>query len=390
MSVTIRDVLLVFGNKYGLKLLAGEAGIQQPISWMYTAEDYKTVDYIRGGEFVVTTGMILVTETEELEDWLKKLIDKLVCMRAAGLIVNIGDYISEVPLSVIQYCDTIGMPLITMPWKVHLVDIYRDICGFLFDSEQNEKSMERALSASIFSQKLLPQYEEALKRGGYGKESKIIVACLSHSATTKDKYLLNSIIYSVLNEIGKYTVIHEMEEMILVFTDVSIEAMEEAAVLLAEKLNRSYQYDPIFVGISAPVKGVYALNRAYLEARFALQAAIKENRKICSFQKLGFQKLIYAIQDKSILNEYFKDTIEPLYLYDLQHQTKYMDILQLYLNGVSKDMIAQITFQHRNTISNQLRKIWSIIGTEPCSPEERFQYQVAFYILPYVTKEVSS
>ena len=46
-------------------------------------------------------------------------------------------------------------------------------------------------------------------------------------------------------------------------------------------------------------------------------------------------------------------------------------------------------YTHRNTINYRIRKIKEILNSEIETPEERFQYQLAFHIKKMLTKELS-
>ena len=90
---------------YGLKLLAGECGLNNEVSWIYYTEDCQTVEFIRGNELIITTGMVTACDPEKSVIWLSTLIEKLISLNAAGLIINIGDYIPTVPDCIIGYCE---------------------------------------------------------------------------------------------------------------------------------------------------------------------------------------------------------------------------------------------------------------------------------------------
>ena len=67
--------------------------------------------------------------------------------------------------------------------------------------------------------------------------------------------------------------------------------------------------------------------------------------------------------------------------YDEEHHTTYEEVLYEYLkyNG-SIQAIAEATYTHRNTVLYRIKKVKEILGQELESTQERFPYQVAFYI----------
>lgn len=52
---------------YKIKLISGEKGISNAVSWTYFTEDFSSIDFIRGGELTITTGMYFAN-FEETDD----------------------------------------------------------------------------------------------------------------------------------------------------------------------------------------------------------------------------------------------------------------------------------------------------------------------------------
>lgn len=63
-------------------------------------EDANTIDFIRGKELIIITGMG-IEGTKELI----RMIQSLINSNASALIVNIGKYIKKVPDEVITLCE---------------------------------------------------------------------------------------------------------------------------------------------------------------------------------------------------------------------------------------------------------------------------------------------
>lgn len=120
-------------DKYKIKLIAGEKGIDNVVNWVHFMEDITTMDFIKGSELIITTGM-----GNNSEEWLYELIQGLVAREESGLIINTGVYINNIPNYVIEYCNNISFPLFIMPWEIHLVDIMQDYCNRIFIGKQNE------------------------------------------------------------------------------------------------------------------------------------------------------------------------------------------------------------------------------------------------------------
>ena len=84
MSISLKELLNESKNKYQLKLLAGGNSLDNVVSWFHFMEDESTIDFIRGNELIVTTGL-----GSSDEKWLDDLIEGLINRNASGLIVKI-------------------------------------------------------------------------------------------------------------------------------------------------------------------------------------------------------------------------------------------------------------------------------------------------------------
>ena len=121
MSFTIEDMMLTSEKRYEMKFLAGKNGWANSISWVHLLEDTTIIQNFWGKEVAVTTGLGF----PEKEDWMR-LARKLNRYHASGLIINVGQYIREIPEELMAYCDENDLPLLTVPWEVRLSDMIKD------------------------------------------------------------------------------------------------------------------------------------------------------------------------------------------------------------------------------------------------------------------------
>ena len=60
------------------------------------------------------------------------LAQQLNRYHASWLVINVGQYIYEVPEELKAYCDENDLPLLTVPWEVHLSDMIKDFSIHVF------------------------------------------------------------------------------------------------------------------------------------------------------------------------------------------------------------------------------------------------------------------
>lgn len=144
MSFTIEDMILTAEERYEMKFLAGKNGWANSISWVHLLEDTTIIQNFWGKELAVTTGLGF----PQKEDWmnLARLLNKY---HASGLIINVGQYIYEVPEELKAYCDENDLPLLTVPWEVHLSDMIKDFSIHVFLQDHTDEQIASALIAAI-------------------------------------------------------------------------------------------------------------------------------------------------------------------------------------------------------------------------------------------------
>lgn len=101
------------------RVIAGDDGLYRLITWYSISEivDYKTEDYDKKLVFIAGIGM-----TDYTKDLLK-ILHYVYNRGATGVVLEIGPYIPEVPISIIKAADSMQFPLLTLPFdtKVSVV-----------------------------------------------------------------------------------------------------------------------------------------------------------------------------------------------------------------------------------------------------------------------------
>lgn len=123
MAVTVGKLLENATVLYGMKLLAGQKGLNNLVEWVHIVEDSNVSKFLHGNEIIFTAGIL-----NKYDDWLLEYVKLLNKAGASAFVVNLGPYIKEISKEVIEYCDNVNMPLFSMPWETKMVDVTRDVC----------------------------------------------------------------------------------------------------------------------------------------------------------------------------------------------------------------------------------------------------------------------
>ena len=81
-----------------------------------------------------------------------------------------------------------------------------------------------------------------------------------------------------------------------------------------------------------------------------------QGEELYSYEKMGFFKLLLAIEDKKILKDYEKEQLGEVLAYDKEHSSDYTETLyQFLLHQGSIQGAAAAMFCHRNTVNYRMK-----------------------------------
>lgn len=387
MGFTLEDAFTECGELYKMKLVAGKDGCSNAISWIQMIEDTTIIQQLWGKELAVTTGLGF-----QSDEALLHFIEKLDKYHSAGLIINTGKYIFDIPKHIIDYCNEHEFPLITVPWEIHLVDIIKDfsmrcllsekedqqISKYFINAFLNPDSIEKARKSLVTSfdvdgdfQILLINIEDSdkLDEITLRRISAQLQLCFEKIHSKYSFFWFDSFFVLVVNNIGEeefFTIIEKM-------------------YVRTKKKMKEYT---LHIGIGSKLKDIRNVMTCYKRAKAAVEMANHFNEPILHFNYMGIYKILFTIEDKDMLDDIYHEQLETLIEYDKKHHTEFEKTLYYYLKyNASPQKIASKMYTHRNTINYRISKIKQLINSELDSPEERFQYLLAFYIKNMRTKE---
>lgn len=380
MGFTIQDMMITSKERYRIKYLAGKNGWANSISWVHLIEDTTIIRNFWGKELAVTTGLGFPTTEAYME-----LAESLVHYHAAGLIVNVGNYIGELPESLLAYCEENDLPLLTVPWEIHLSDMMKDFTIHIFAQENTDEQIANALIAAVeqpdnqdtYRKKLLPHFDVD------GTFQVMLIASEGlDSMDTVDRRRLSYRLQIYLEQIthnGNF--FYYNSYFVLVANAIKPELVTSLGEGMLRRARKRMPDRPIYVGIGSPVTDIGNLSVSYRRAEAAAQMAMRTKTPLLQFDQMGLYRLLYSCTDTGLLMQLQQETLAVLEEHDKRHASNYVETLQCYLefNG-SIQAMAQSMFTHKNTVLYRMNNIKKLLGTELATPAERLPYQIAFYI----------
>lgn len=365
MALTIEKLCNHAGKNYKMQLVAGKKGLGNIVSWTHILEDIEVADFLVGHELVFTTGIGNAKETKNMLKFIEHLIEK----EASALVINIGPYIAQVPKEVIEVCDEKNFPLFICPWEVKLVEVTRNFCEKIINSETNEKTLISDVKDYIFYPAEREKLQYVLERRGLSRNINYCVITIGFDrmkskVTENDNVRLE---FYVRREIekqssGKYVLFWYERNISLVIagmTDVQIQDFVSAMQL------HSMETFQILMGISPNTDKLNKLEINFERSRNTYNMCIKRKETVLYYDELGIYKILFSVNDKSVLRDFTTNIIGSLIEYDKNNDSDYYDFLKIYIeNDGSIQKTADTLYVHRNTVNYKIGRIKKIINMD--------------------------
>lgn len=358
-------------EKYNLSFHSGQKGMSNSVSWIYLAEDIQNISFLKGGELVITTGLFTNSGIGLLE-----FIRALAMKNCSCVLINIGKYLfaDDLTPEILEFCEINKIPLFTIPWEVHLVEIMQDYCRLLLYDSQREDHLSAAFQSALYQTTVPEHILRTLNQFGFTTiaEYRVIVIRNLHDTT---------IITSPLNSYGlKYHLFYYDNLQILIY-------LSTPKQLSLSKIIEVICYcDSIVLGVSDEIHSLTQIGQNYKRACFSLAAAELWKRPNVIFDELGIFQLLFCNSDPDMLQLIYQRNLGTLEQYDSEHDTDYVNTLRLFLlSDCNLIETASRLYTHRNTIVYRIRKIKDLLGTELDNSSIKFDLLMAFYIKEYLS-----
>jgi len=382
-----------------LKIVAGKDGLYHQVRWVHFIDLPDVLPWVQGGELLIITGIALNGDMRALTTLVQGLIHKNI----AGIIINVGPYIKEIPEEVIQIADAANFPVFELPWEVKIVEVTQEICSYIV-----LKQTEKHLIYHFFEQLLLQPVDDAenlVERAGvYGydlsKPQQVVIFSPANlenyvqQEKIKDEFAivalktkLEQFIRDILVMQGKKLLVTLwLDKVVLLLpTETKTARMQTNFMFVTEmieKLNEKFPKFGIVASLGGTAKTLRDVRRSYMQGNKALWLAESTAtvKSVYEYEQLGIYKLLFEIPNEQ-LKEYYEEVIEPLNEYDRKYKMDLVPSLFVYFeeNG-NVVRTAKRLYLHRNTLDYRLKKIEEITGKKLNNPYDRLTLQLGVIV----------
>lgn len=383
MSITLHALFKETTKTYNIRLLAGQAGLEQIVSWVHIIEDESIADFLIGNELIFTTGI-----RRNDSSWILPFCKALKKAGSAGLVLNTGPYIPVIPSAVIDFCNEVSFPLFTTPWESKLVQITQTYGFLIMENETAEVSINNAFKEIIFNPSSYHYCISTLLQHGYSENDKYTVTSLSLSSCGDNLHDINmrkAVMYMEMilkrycprNSFASFCL---TTQIVIILTQAASpflrQLLEQVIQVFRAELN--LQVNAGTGVVNAPLTN---LRDNYYLALKAAELSEKLNVPSLFYEDLGVYKLLIQQSQQKIISDFYQDTLKDLIEYDKYNHTDYLDFLESYINcDFSIHALASKTFLHRNTVYYKLGKIESILHQDLNQWNTRLNLILCLYI----------
>ena len=392
-GIAVQEVLELFPQK-NISLIAGEKSLNQLVTGVTLIETPDVINWVTGGELLLTTGYIYKDNPAQLIELIKQLHKK----KAAALGIKLNRYIKSLPEEISSTASKLDFPVFLI---LNARPSFLDIISKVYEKLQEHKSLQ------YIQDKLKEDFlKELLLQDLTSKTEEVIEKALVHNISPDKPKAVFVIMPKKggipLEELSKYkkicteatgsdllTLYKTKTLALLVEAPNRQEAIKEVAEKHATSLQKIYKAhfpdNKILIGISRFYDELLDLPLALIEAQksLAIGTTVWPENSLFHYENMGFYRLIVNQTTPEELQDFYQDMLEPLVFYDQTNDTNLVPTLKTFLeqNG-SISLTSQKLFVHYNTVKYRITQIEELLGISLKNAETRFNLQVALKIHP--------
>ncbi len=362
MAITVYNILNLPSFK-DATVLAGESALSNVVTQVSISDSpLSEIDYEISypGDFYLSEFYFAKDSVADMVAYLNPIL------KAGGSgICILDEYISELPETVIDYCNTNNLPIILNSVNVPYAIMIREIMELIIADGQNtllanevssiiDRTIDQKTQLRIMNQ-INPHF---------------------HSSITA--------IYVTLKESGKSAA--EIRDFFdrdilssgIIFKDgvlgiISHAHPEKADSQINYYTDKLKEFDNIkSIGVSDPAIKLHDVSKALNQAIAAADFSSHEDDIVLHYRDLGIMKLFMLLLGQPELEEFYNDIIGSLMEYDRKHNSQLFEtMLAFHKCGYQHKEAAKSLFVHENTIRYRISKAQEIITAK--APRDDFR-----------------
>lgn len=398
MSITLREIVKQVEH-LEMKLVAGEAGLDREVLWTHMVDSDTISAFLQGQELTFTTGIGI---SEKLP--LLKLVQEVYRNGASGIVINIGPYVDKIGQDVLDFANEKAFPVFEVPWKIHMAEIMRIICFAITKEQQSRIEVTAALNNAFLCPAQEELYVFPLMRKGYLADS--VYTAVTIRVEVQKNTVAGERMEQLHSQLGSHLRCNykrilccaQEKQLVLVLCDYTGQERKHVLTYIFQHFcNELKKEETAVFCVGNQAEELRQLHKSYETANQMAEVSalgripgeeVYGRHKMIVYKNAGIFRILFALKDEEVMQEYVRDTVQPLLEYDALHHTDLAGVLQCYLrhDGSLQDTANEMIV-HRNTVNYKINKASEILKMDLTRLENRLQVMLGFGICQILHKQ---
>lgn len=397
MSITLREIVKQVEH-LEMKLVAGEAGLNREVLWTHMVDSDTISAFLQGQELTFTTGIGI---SEKLP--LLKLVQEVYRNGASGIVINIGPYVDKIGQDVLDFANEKAFPVFEVPWKIHMAEIMRIICFAITKEQQSRIEVTAALNNAFLCPAQEELYVFPLMRKGYLADS--VYTAVTIRVEVQKNTVAGERMEQLHSQLGSHLRCNykrilccaQEKQLVLVLCDYTGQERKHVLTYIFQHFcNELKKEETAVFCVGNQAEELRQLHKSYETANQMAEVSalgripgeeVYGRHKMIVYKNAGIFRILFALKDEEVMQEYVRDTVQPLLEYDALHHTDLAGVLQCYLrhDGSLQDTANELIV-HRNTVNYKINKASEILEMDLTGLENRLEVMLGFGICQILHK----
>ena len=397
MSITLREIVKQVEH-LEMKLVAGEAGLDREVLWTHMVDSDTISAFLQGQELTFTTGIGI---SEKLP--LLKLVQEVYRNGASGIAINIGPYVDKIGQDVLDFANEKAFPVFEVPWKIHMAEIMRIICFAITKEQQSRIEVTAALNNAFLCPAQEELYVFPLMRKGYLADS--VYTAVTIRVEVQKNTVAGERMEQLHSQLGSHLRCNykrilccaQEKQLVLVLCDYTGQERKHVLTYIFQHFcNELKKEETAVFCVGNQAEELRQLHKSYETANQMAEVSalgripgeeVYGRHKMIVYKNAGIFRILFALKDEEVMQEYVRDTVQPLLEYDALHHTDLAGVLQCYLrhDGSLQDTANELIV-HRNTVNYKINKASEILEMDLTRLENRLEVMLGFGICQILHK----
>lgn len=397
MSITLREIVKQVEH-LEMKLVAGEAGLNREVLWTHMVDSDTISAFLQGQELTFTTGIGI---SEKLP--LLKLVQEVYRNGASGIVINIGPYVDKIGQDVLDFANEKAFPVFEVPWKIHMAEIMRIICFAITKEQQSRIEVTVALNNAFLCPAQEELYVFPLMRKGYLADS--VYTAVTIRVEVQKNTVAGERMEQLYSQLGSHLRCNykrilccaQEKQLVLVLCDYTGQERKHVLTYIFQHFcNELKKEETAVFCVGNQAEELRQLHKSYETANQMAEVSalgripgeeVYGRHKMIVYKNAGIFRILFALKDEEVMQEYVRDTVQPLLEYDALHHTDLAGVLQCYLrhDGSLQDTANELIV-HRNTVNYKINKASEILEMDLTRLENRLEVMLGFGICQILHK----